>query len=60
MEARVIRAFGDKDDSNRLYVPGDVYEADEARVAELQAGGFVKAAEAPRKSARRRAAKPKE
>lgn len=60
MEARVIKAFGDKSDGDRLYMPGDSYEADEARIAELQDGGFVEVAEEPKKQPRKRAAKAKE
>jgi hypothetical protein len=43
MKATVTRAFGDKLNGNKLYNIGDPFSADEKRVAELEAKGFVKA-----------------
>lgn len=56
MKAKVIEAFGDKLDNDRIYLPGNDYEADEARVAELEAGGFVKRVAEPKRRAAKKAA----
>ncbi|MBQ9003112.1 MAG: hypothetical protein IJ087_14775 [Eggerthellaceae bacterium] len=56
MKAKVISAFRDLADGERLRLPGEEYEADEARVSELAAKGLV---EPPRKPAPRRKAQPK-
>ena len=62
MKASVIKAFGDKSDGNRLYMPGDVFESGDARIADLESQGFVVREPEPKPKAatRRRAAKPKE
>lgn len=50
MKARVINAFGDKTDNDRIYLPGNDYEAAEKRIAELELGGYVKRIAEPEKA----------
>lgn len=46
MVAEVVRPFWDaKDPAKATYRPGDRFEGSAARVAELEAGGFVKRTE---------------
>ena len=61
MKATVLIAFGDKENGNVLYMPGDEFSADEKRVAELEAAGYVKRiAETTKRTTRKRTTKPKE
>lgn len=53
MKSTVIKEFTD----GGVYLPGNEYEADEKRIAELESGGFVKSAETEKPT---RARKPKE
>lgn len=57
MKAKVINAFCDTADGDRTYLPGNDFEAGEARVAELEAKGFVRRAEAKAEEAAKPAAK---
>lgn len=50
MKATVIRPFGDKLNGNKIRNIGDSFSADEKRVAELEAKGFVKADKSKAKS----------
>lgn len=50
MVAEVVRPFWDaKDPAKAMYRPGDRFEGSAARVAELEAGGFVKRTEPEQK-----------
>ena len=42
MKATVLTAFGDKENGNALYMPGDEFNAEEKRISELEKAGFVK------------------
>lgn len=42
MKATVLKAFGDKENGNLLYMPGDEFDADAKRVDELEKAGYVK------------------
>lgn len=57
MQAKVIKEFAD----DRVYLPGNDFEADANRIADLEAGGFVKRVEAekaaPKKTTRKRTTK---
>lgn len=55
MDAKVISAFTDRL-TKEVFIPGDTYAGDEARIAELAAGGYV---EEPKKPAPKRAVKKK-
>lgn len=55
MDAKVISAFTDRLTKN-VYLPGDTYAGEDARIAELAAGGYV---EEPKKPAPKRAARKK-
>lgn len=60
--AQVISAFFDKNDPNRkVYNPGDTFEGEAGRIAELAEKGFVKAEgrveEKPKPKAKPRAKK---
>lgn len=54
MKAKVIRKFFDRFNPSDIYGIGDVFEGEEARVAELVAGGWV---EAIREEAQKKQAK---
>lgn len=54
MKATVINAFGDSENADKLYMPGDEFEAAEKRIAELEAGGFVKRSDEARSVPRAR------
>lgn len=56
MKAKVVNGFRDKAD-DRLYPVGGEYEADEARIAELESGGFVERAEAAKAAPKRATAR---
>lgn len=59
MEAKVIRAFTDRY-TNDGFLPGSTYVGEEARIAELVAGGYLEQPkEQPKKAAPKRAAKKK-
>lgn len=59
MGAKVTSAFTDRL-TKQVYLPGEAYAGDEARIAELAAGGYVeKPAEQPKKAAPKKAAKKK-
>lgn len=49
MKATVLIAFGDKENGNALYMPGDEFNADAKRIAELETAGFVKRSEPKRR-----------
>ena len=53
MKSVVKNAFRDAAD-DRLYSAGDEYEADEARIARLEQGGFVSRAGADKPAPKRR------
>lgn len=61
MKATVIKEFGDKENNDRLYLPGNEFEAAEKRVADLEVKGYVKRVEAekaaPKKTTRKRTTK---
>ena len=50
--AKVIKEFTD----GRVYLPGNDYEGSEKKIAELVAGGYLKADE-PKKTTRKRTTK---
>lgn len=41
MRAKVKVAFGDRENGDRLYLPGDAFDGSAGRIAELEEGGFV-------------------
>lgn len=55
MKAKVINRFFDRLNPSDIYEVGDVFEGDEARIAELVAGGWVEAIreEASKKQAKK-------
>lgn len=54
MDAKVISAFTDRE-TKKVHLPGETYVGEEARIAELAAGGYVE----PKKAAPKRTARKK-
>ncbi len=58
MKATVIQAFTDLKADNAIRLVGEVIDADDARIAELEQGGWVKPLKAqPKKPVRKTAAR---
>ena len=55
MDAKVISAFTDRE-TKKVYLPGETYAGEDARVAELAAGGYVEPEKkaAPKRTARKK------
>ena len=55
MDAKVISAFTDRE-TKMVYLPGETYAGEDARVAELAAGGYVEPEKkaAPKRTARKK------
>lgn len=59
MEAKVVKAFTDRITQD-VFLPGVSYVGEDARIAELVAGGYLEQpAEKPKKAAPKKAAKKK-
>lgn len=48
MKATVLIPFGDKENGNFLYMPGDEFEGVQKRITELEKAGYVKRAPSKR------------